>query len=816
MNILQSIFHKLGVSEREAAPLRISWSLRCLYQVGFIISWTIVTALFVEQFGIEHLLWLFLGEAIIMLMGTNIASIILSRCNLQTYLFTTIILTLTSLMIAFGYHVEDLRFFIFLILAKDLFAFQTSAALFRQDEHFFSPSEAIKTMPFVESAITVGAVLGAALTVQALNFLDTQQVLWLWCGALSIMALIITSTPVVLHSIPQFSLKASSEERVHKNPLREAMRLLRKTRFLRFAVILVLLQASVFAVVEFEFTKDVQSHIMPHHEVHHETGHATHFPLQASFFTEVKERIHDIAEETTVAIKQASTNLIVHETLAHDLGMFHLLFSLGALFVQLILTSKVLERLGVIGSIVSYNAILFLSLFGMILGYGNVNLLRALQHGFHSLGDAPYHISFYSFRSSARESIRIFLEGIVKPCGILLAVGMLLWIPGGSIFYALLGITALLLFLTPFLRSDFTALSEENIEKSHENITEKMHAIEVLSQRGHHRPVTILARELQKPKTPLIVQKKIIQTLTKLNSPKILHTYLEMLRSKDISQEIKARILSSLLEMKSLTSYWSNHAFGQYHLIAVLEELFQSSTDRYFRKLVVMNMFVHLPLHKVVPFFLKTMKKADNDLKAVCLRSCTVFDDPEILHYVRPYLDSKVPRIRGHAVMALWEFGDKKELRSVLKDLLSHKANEEAVIAGIYAIGEVKDDAFRKKLWDLSHKKNPEIKMQALIALAKLNDVRATDPLVEIIFGEDEMLAKRAYGMLRRVPESFQDHIKQIIHCEVCSRVSEVIHPENVHKLDDLRSLPQKAIDRMKRWYTLGEKYDCLMILERL
>ncbi len=812
-NILKNIFHALGVSEREAVPLKISWSLRCLYQIGFIISWTVLTALFVEQFGVEHLLWLFLVEAILMIIGTVFSSFFLSRFPLRAYLFTNIVLTLVALIIGFGYEITDMKFFIFLLLAKDVFAFQTSVALYRQDEHFFSPSEAVKMLPFVESAITVGVVLGAGLTVQFLNILDTQQVLWLWGWALVAMALIVTSLPVWLRAIPQFSMKGEKAKKIHKNPLVEGFQCLKKVKFLKYIMVVIVLQSAIVSVIEFEFTKDVQSHILPQ-EIHAEKMHSS-YPLHASFLQEVKEKFVDIAEEAKSTVQAVSTNLIVHKTLAHDLGMFHLLFGLGALLVQLILTPKVIGRLGVIGTMLSYNVMIFFSLIGLLVGYGNINTLRAMQHGLHSLGDAPYHISFYSYVSSVRESIRLFLEGIIRPLGILVGVGILLWVPSGLTFYFILGCTVLLLLLSPLLRSSFTHLSQKNIELAADAVTEKMHAIEVLAQRGHHNPVLILAKELEKENISEIIEKKVIKTLTTIDSPEILHTYLEMLRSSKVSMKRKERILVSLLNMKSLEAYWQKHVFGQYHLIRVLKELFRGASSRYFRKLIVMNMFLHLPLHEVVPFFLETMKKADTDLKAVCLRSATMFDDPEIGHYLRPYLKARTPRLQGHAVMALWKFEDRTSLREVL-DTLIQKKKKEPIISALYAIGEIQDDTYREVLASFMDDKDLEVRMHSLIALAKINDYRCVNPLLALIFGKDDKMSEKAYSMLRRVPEEMREHLKKLIRYEVSHRVAEVIHPEHIQTREALKSLPKAVLDRMKRWYTLGEKYDCLMVIESL
>jgi HEAT repeat protein len=105
---------------------------------------------------------------------------------------------------------------------------------------------------------------------------------------------------------------------------------------------------------------------------------------------------------------------------------------------------------------------------------------------------------------------------------------------------------------------------------------------------------------------------------------------------------------------------------------------------------VVMSIFKHLPSHNSVPFFLETMEQADNRLKAIYLRSCRQFKDPEIVFYVRKYLNHPSARLRSHAVMALWSFEDKSFLRQKLYALL-HSSDSENHISALYAFGEIQD-----------------------------------------------------------------------------------------------------------------------------
>ncbi|MDH3324505.1 MAG: MFS transporter, partial [Candidatus Peregrinibacteria bacterium] len=689
---------KLGITENEAARVKVLWALRLLYQIGFVVSWTIITALFVEHFGINNLIFLFSTDAVLFILGTCIASFAWSRMKLSNFLIYATLFTTLFLGIAFQFSTESLGFFIFVILAKDLFFAQLNIALFRQSESLLSPTEAQKLMPIIESAITVGTILGAALTVQFLEFLDTKFVLVLWGMALLAMTAIIFFIPKFLHFIPKLQ-NEDEEEKPKRSPLLEGIHGLKKIPFLRYVLGILVLQAVVFTIIEFEFTKDVQSHIVPHET--HQTIDA--HSLQSSFFQTAKNKLFELEHKAEEKIDKISSKLIAHETLAHDLGMFHLLFGIFALLIQLVVTSRILGRIGVIGSIISYFGVLLAGLISVIFGFLGISYLRGIQHGFHSIGESAYHISFYSIFSHSRESVRLFFEGIAKPVGILLGVLFIFVAQNGHsefIFYVATIATALAILIGIFAKKSFTSLSQKNL-KSKQNVEAKLHSIEVLGQKGHGDSFKILGEELLRKELHPVIRKKIIATCTRINNPKIIHEYAEILTDRHESDEIKIEVLESALHLEGLPIYLKEHAFAQDNFLKTLQNLFKMTNHAHLKKLVVMNLFKNLHSEKLVSFFTKNMNAHDDKLKSIFLRSATVLkDDPDIVFYLRPYLKHKNPRIKGHAIISLWEHDHHDTLRPHLSDLM--KADDEnSKIAAIYAIGEVQDTKNEEKLLNL-------------------------------------------------------------------------------------------------------------------
>ena len=54
-NIRFSLINKLfNVSDSEWPRIFVSWAVTFLYRFGFVIGWTIITAMFVSRFGINN------------------------------------------------------------------------------------------------------------------------------------------------------------------------------------------------------------------------------------------------------------------------------------------------------------------------------------------------------------------------------------------------------------------------------------------------------------------------------------------------------------------------------------------------------------------------------------------------------------------------------------------------------------------------------------------------------------------------------------------------------------------------------------------
>lgn len=820
--IMQFSFLKRNPFPREIAQrLRFSWVLHFLFQFGWVISWIVVTALFVEQFGLKNLLFLFSIEAIVLLLSTIITHIFFSQVSAKKIINISAVGIIILLLGSFWANKAEHIYILFglAILAKDALYPRLRMGLLRKTEELFTPSQAEKAIPFTETALTIGSLCGAGFLFIVLKFsndIATQTLLSFWIVPIFFIVLLLLSESRVLNEIPELTNEKKLYES-HKSTFKNLRKTFQKVPFLKTLTVMVLLQSSIFAIIEYNTVSNLE------HSLHHSftTTNISITPenLTASIFGDIKESSGKFITITNKEIKIVSSTLIAHNTLLHDLSALHVIVGILAVIMNFFLTPWFLRKKGVIRSMLYYFIGFFFILPIMFLsGSWPIVALRSYAHGFHSLFSASYHITFYSAFEEQREFIRHVFEGIIVPIGVLFAVFILflLQIFTLSILFPLLlclmGIT--LIILTYNLIPKYTHCAIKNLTFA-QNIREQLHAIEVLGQKGHctEKTTKILCTLLEKGETHKAIREKIIRTLQHIQSNETLHDFSRILEKETEPTEIKIKILEAMLQFDSLRKFGESKMFAQHKLLRILNTLFENADNEYLKKLIIMNIFSHLPANKVVPFFLKTMASDDEKLQSVCLRSCQMFNDPDIVSYIEPYLKHDNSRVRSHALISLWKFQDKEILKTHLLSFLNTN-DFQNIISGIYAIGEIQDPENHSLLEPFLTHKNKELRIHALIAQAKLGDTNCIPSLINILFQEDDNTAHKVFEMLkRRVPKDIQNEIIHQIKRTVAKQVWEIIghHP----KPSILKSLSPDRITYLRRLYEFAGQHDDILILEQ-
>jgi hypothetical protein len=804
-----------------AQRLRFSWILHFLFQFGWVISWIVVTALFVEKFGLQNLLFLFAIEAGVLLLSTIITHNFFSHISAKKIVNSSAIGIMLLLFGSFWASQAEHVYILFglAILAKDALYPRLRMGLLRNTEELFTPSQAEKAIPFTETALTIGSLCGAFFLFILLKFLtdiSTQTLLSLWIIPIICIFLLLSFESRILNEIPELSEEKKLYES-HKSTFQNLRKTFQKVPFLRTLAIMILLQASIFTIIEYNTISKLE-HSLDHSFT---TTNISVSPehLSASIFGNIKDSSNKFITVTNKEIKVFSSTLIAHNTLLHDLSALHVMVGILAVIMNFFITPWFLKKKGVIRSMLYYFVGFFLMLPIMFLGGSwPIVALRSYAHGFHSLFSASYHLTFYSAFEEQREFIRHIFEGIIVPLGVLLAVAILflLQVLTLSILFPLvlcvIGITLILLSYRLIPKYTHCAIKNLSVAK---NIREQLHAIEVLGQKGHccEKTTKTLCHLLEKEETHRAIREKIIRTLQHIQSSDTLHDFSRILEKEHEPIELKVKILEAMLQFDSLREFGNSKMFAQHKLLRILNTLFETTNHEYLKKLIIMNIFSHLPADKVVPFFLKTMESNDEKLQSVCLRSCQMFNDPDIVSYIEPYLKHQNSRVRSHALISLWKFYDKETLQ---KNLLSFLNTDDSqnIISGIYAIGEIQDSENHSLLEPFLQHENKELRIHALIAQAKLGNAHCIPSLIEILFGEEDETAHKVFEMLkRRVPKDIRNEIIHQIKRHVAKQVWEIIghHP----KPSILQSLSHDRIRYLRRLYEFSGQHDDILILEQ-
>ncbi|MBI5414614.1 hypothetical protein HZA38_03790, partial [Candidatus Peregrinibacteria bacterium] len=135
-------FHTETTFQKTWPRILFGWLLTFLTRIGFLIGWTIITAIVVSTFGITNLPLLYLAHAGLIICGTLIYSTFIQRLKVELSLITSIICGVMILFSAILWGNTNIILFLGLILiAASLFLSQIAISLSLYIEDIFTPME---------------------------------------------------------------------------------------------------------------------------------------------------------------------------------------------------------------------------------------------------------------------------------------------------------------------------------------------------------------------------------------------------------------------------------------------------------------------------------------------------------------------------------------------------------------------------------------------------------------------------------------------------------------------------------------------------
>lgn len=146
----------------------------------------------------------------------------------------------------------------------------------------------------------------------------------------------------------------------------------------------------------------------------------------------------------------------------------------------------------------------------------------------------------------------------------------------------------------------------------------------------------------------------------------------------------------------------------------------------------------------------------DSAITEICASVLSGFDDPRVVESMLKLKDSHVPYYREAAARAFGKIRDPRAFQALL-ELLDD--NEMVRMASIEALGDTNDPQATGLLLELLNDPSDDIRREAVMALGKIGDPRAIEPLINKLNSDDKVRRACAWSLRRfddpRIVEPF-------------------------------------------------------------
>lgn len=765
--MIKFIERVLNISHREIPGAFYAWGLMFLHRLGLIIGITTLTAMFVTQFGIENLPVMLLLQAVLTILGMLVFSFLSSHFSTKLLIPACAFAMVLVLFISTFFVDRQVVFFSLLLLVSGIFLPQLSIFLANYLEDFFTPLECERIFPVIESAQTIGGIFGGLLIAALSQYIGSYKFFYLWILFLFVFAAVIFILDPFSreqHAIFEKQEKFHQSFKTRLDKFTQSLKELTLVPFLQGLLIVFLFHWVVGHIIEFQYTKIIDE-----------------------------------------SVSDGATSLLHEESLAYGLGSFQILFHGSALIVQLLVASRILRKLGTVGSFLLHAIVTFLSSVSLLLGFGYFTVILS-KNNFELSGiihKNAYESSYYALRHGTQRQTREFFEAFVYPFGTILGTSIILAVQ--SFFlpeHTFLALQIILVFFTVGmivfslrLQRSYTKLSKNNLLNSNHHIT-KLHAIEILSQKGHRNHLSALIKALKNPREPSEIKVKILNVLQKISDSSTIPDIIPFLHSSE--EDLVYASVRALGAFAKLDDNIYNHAFSKYRVVHELKKLFSDTQSEKVRESVI-HALASLGYEDIVPFLLNAMKGASQQFQIACIQVCSLFHDPALADYLLPMLKSYSPFVRANTVLALWQFpAYRNRLQSTLHQLY-HSTKREDFLAYCSVIGDIGIKVDQKKLFSRFDVLDPVLKLTIGTALFKLGNNEVLTDLVHLLFSKNSLVLCKARELFASLNPDKRKFLQKIIQHEVSQR----LHPVFSSEQSILTPISKEIIKHCKDIYRL-------------
>ncbi len=777
----------LNISSKEWPRILVAWSMIFLTRFGFIVGWSVLTAIFLGEIGIDWLPVLFLINASLVMLGTLFFRQIIHLVRREV-LITFTVIAAAALLICSTLFLEtnSMYFFGLVLIAESVLLAQLIILLSLFNEELFTPLESQRTFPVIESAETIGGIAGGlALSLFAYNT-PSYKFIIIWALALLLILPIVLKFNARTMDVPKI------EEAKHKKPgekLYEGFATLRKIPFLKFLMIIIILHWAIMNVVEFQYTKAIQQEV---------------YSMQENTLV-MQEETHEIAlasEATDEHYTEHQVQDFEHQ-IAYKLGFLHMIFNAAALAIQLVLASRILTSVGIISSMLLHPLITLLNLAGLTLRFGFFT--AALTRGTYELTNLifknAYDSSYYAIPHEQRSDVKELMQGIMKPLGAIGGTVCILVIASHTtgldqtlvLNGLLIGMGVAMAALIASLSKRYTAISEKNLSRK-VDLPTRLNAVEILAQKGHEKKTPSLQKILNRKDEPEILKQSILKTLGAQQDTEAIDSILKALHNKKSS--IRLAAIQALGQFEELKKKKMDHAFTRHRVIETLKERLLKEANEGVREELI-HCFHTVSASELTKFIIKVLEE-HADKRHTFIRMLKLFKDPNLKPYLEPHLNSKDPELKAASIIALWQFnGMHLRLEHHLKQMLNSK-NTNCLKLGVEVSGQIKYKKAKPQLKSLLNHTSKEIRHAAILALGQMEDESIIPHMIGLFSDPDHEWFKQTKPILASLPKKFKYTVETALHLHVTNLIAEILAPykkvEEIEKdtLKHLKSLYKK------------------------
>ncbi len=777
MNKLSQVFN---ISEKEWPRVLVGWSMLFLSRFGFILGWSVLIATFLTKVGINLLPLLFLINAVMVMLGSIFFRHLLRK--IQRELLISIIVLLAAAMLITSIVFMQKSSFIFfslLIIVESVFLAQLNILISLFNEDLFTPLESQRSFPIIESAETIGAIVGGFILSIFSETIPAYKFILIWAISLLLIIPIVLFFNTKTLKVPKLVNVQSTLPR--KMTFKESMKKLKRIPFLKGIMIIVLLHWSIMNMVEFQYTKAIQQEVYSMQE--------------ETLLSEHTDENVILADE--LSIKDQS--IYYEQELTKKLGTLHIIFNAAALIIQLIVASRLIEALGVIPVMLIHPIISMLNLIALTLKF---NFLTALftRGGYEITGlifKNSYDSSYYAIPNQMRDEVKEFMQGVVKPMGAILGTVLIILIALNfegiyqTLMINLILITATITmsFITYRLIRKYTEMSEYNLSKKMDMPT-RLNAIEILAQNGHTHFTPALLKILNRDYEPKIIKENILKTLSERQDPASINAILNIINNSGSKLCLEA---IQALQSFSEDNQFMQEPFTAHRIVTTLKSALEKVENKEIYEELIQCFYAFSP-KEATNFLLNKLNNKSKNIEDY-IRMFKLFKDPNLKHYMQNFLMSKKTRIRGASIIALWQFKEmRKELTHLLKQMIE-SPKEKTNLMAVYICGEVKFkdglDFLKKSL----KSKNKEMQNAALLALGKIGDETVIPLFIHAFenpshpWHENMNLIIKSFSKnyKRKITQAMQNHFSQEV-ANIISKYSSIseINKSSLKKLGKL------------------------------